>query len=171
MRVNTLFPSSKDDEGRTKGGVVLLRLVRKKRHDGKGRGGGGAVLDESIKLRVSYEDRCGVPDFCEQVVVPPPRQASKTCGGYAAPKDKDIEIECGGGYGSRQEKDGIADDGNAVEDGAYFENDGVRKAVLLARYATVLKRWLLGERTALATRSKQNKRTAIAHEAVSAECF
>merc|ERR1712232_1486100 len=29
MRINTLFPSAKDDQGQTKGGVVLLRLVRK----------------------------------------------------------------------------------------------------------------------------------------------
>jgi Ca-activated chloride channel family protein len=101
MRVNTLFPSAKDERGQTKGGVVLLRLLKK----------GSAVADDtSLKLRVSYEDRRGIPDFSEISVQPCLPDAST---GNSSP---------------------------------FFENKGVRKAVLLARYASVLKRWMVDER-------------------------
>merc|ERR1711904_416446 len=101
MRINTLFPSAKDERGQTKGGVVLLRLVRKK---------SSVAADETLKLRVSYEDRCGIPDFSELSVQPclPARSI------------------------------GSSD--------SFFENKGVRKAVLLARYASVLRQWLIDER-------------------------
>eukprot|EP00746_Dinoflagellata_sp_MGD_P003761 gnl/MRDRNA2_/MRDRNA2_107288_c0_seq1.p1 gnl/MRDRNA2_/MRDRNA2_107288_c0~~gnl/MRDRNA2_/MRDRNA2_107288_c0_seq1.p1 ORF type:complete len:618 (-),score=124.34 gnl/MRDRNA2_/MRDRNA2_107288_c0_seq1:130-1983(-) len=101
MRINTLFPSAKDEQGQTKGGVVLLRLVRKNVP---------VASDETLKLRVSYEDRCGIPDFSE-LSVQPCLPASSV---------------------------GSSD--------SYFENKGVRKAVLLARYASVLHQWLLDER-------------------------
>jgi Ca-activated chloride channel family protein len=101
MRVNTLFPSAKDEHGQTKGGVVLLRLLKKS----------SAVADDaSLRLRVSYEDRCGIPDFSELSVKP------------------------------------CLPDASAGISGPFFENDGVRKAVLLARYASVLKQWLRDER-------------------------
>merc|ERR1711904_126810 len=83
MRINTLFPSAKDERGQTKGGVVLLRLVRKN---------SSVAADETLKLRVAYEDRCGISDFSELSVQP------------CLP-------------------DGSFD--------SYFENKGVRKAVLL----------------------------------------
>merc|ERR1712007_258946 len=85
MRINTLFPAAKDEQGQTKGGLVLLRLVRSN---------SSTVVDETLKLRVSYEDRCGNPDFSELIVQP--------CLPIGSPK-------------------------------SYFENKGVRKAVLLAR--------------------------------------
>lgn len=103
MRVNTLFPSAKDDQGQTKGGVVLLRLLKKS---------GAVAGDTSLKLRVSYEDRRGIPDFSEISVQPCHRDAST---------------------------------GNF---NPFFENNGVRKAVLLARYASVLKQWITDERQA-----------------------
>merc|ERR1712054_232910 len=88
MRINTLFPSAKDEQGQTKGGVVLLRLVRNS---------SSVAADETLKLRVSYEDRCGIPDFSELNVQPcfPARSISSS--------------------------------------DPFFENKGVRKAVLLAR--------------------------------------
>merc|ERR1712227_1051392 len=49
MRINTLFPSTKDEQGQTKGGVVLLRLVRKN---------SSVAADGTLKLKLSYEDRC-----------------------------------------------------------------------------------------------------------------
>jgi len=101
MHINTLFPSAKDEEGQTKGGVVLLRLLRKS---------SAAAEDGALKLRVSYEDRCGIPDFTELSVQPGITEAS------------------------------------SVGTHAFFENTGVRKAVLLARYASVLQQWLKDER-------------------------
>jgi Ca-activated chloride channel family protein len=101
MRVNTLFPSARDERGQTKGGVILLRLVRKN---------ASVAADETLKLRVSYEDRCGIPDFSELTVEPCLPASS---------------------IGSSEN---------------YFENTGVRKAVLLARYASVIHQWLIDER-------------------------
>merc|ERR1719473_411125 len=101
MRINTLFPAAKDEQGQTKGGMVLLRLVKQS---------SCRAADEILKLRVSYEDRCGLPDFSELSVQPclPGRSNGSS--------------------------------------GSYFENKGVRKAVLLARYASVLHQWLIDER-------------------------
>jgi len=102
MRVNTLFPSTKNEHGETKGGVVLLRLVRKNED-------AAADDDRSLRLRVSYEDRCGIPDSSELCVLPPLNSQMK-------------------------------------DDRVFFENAGVRKAVILARYASVIRQWLKFER-------------------------
>jgi Ca-activated chloride channel family protein len=103
MRINTLFPSAKDEQGQTKGGVVLLRLLRNRL---------SAEDTEILKLRVSYEDRCGVPDFSELAVQP-----------------------------------SFADTSPRMSDShSFFENKGIRKAVLLARYASILRQWLIDER-------------------------
>merc|ERR1712070_215794 len=101
MRINTLFPSAKDEQGQTKGGVVLLRLLKTS---------SAAADAEPLKLRVSYEARRGIPDFSELCVQPSFSTASMP--GFDA----------------------------------FFENKGVRKAVLLARYASVLKQWLVEEK-------------------------
>jgi Ca-activated chloride channel family protein len=91
MKVNTLFPSKKED-GETKGGLILLKL--RNRGDDSG----------SIRLDVSYEDRDG-------------REDGSTAKVYL-------------------------DD----ERPEYFENNGIRKGVLLARYADLMKDWLIDER-------------------------
>jgi len=91
MKVNTLFPSKKED-GETKGGLILLKL--KKRGDDS----------SSIRLNVSYEDRAGKED-------------SSTARFYI-------------------------DD----ESPEYFENGGIRKGILLARYADLMKDWIIDER-------------------------
>ncbi|MBN2454910.1 VWA domain-containing protein [Candidatus Woesearchaeota archaeon] len=89
MKVNTLFPSKKEEEG-TKGGIVILKL--KKTGDG------------SLKLTTSYEDRSGNPGGDE------------------------VEIEL---------PDKAAD---------YYENTGIRKGILLARYVNVMRAWIDDER-------------------------
>ena len=91
MKVNTLFPSKKED-GETKGGLILLKL--RNRGDDSG----------SIRLNVSYEDRAG-------------REDGSTAKVYL-------------------------DD----ERPEYFENSGIRKGILLARYADLMKNWLIDER-------------------------
>jgi len=91
MKVNTLFPSKKED-GETKGGLILLKLKNKGDDNG------------SIRLSVSYEDRAGKED------------------GSTAKIYLDDE---------RPE---------------YFENNGIRKGILLARYADLMKDWLIDER-------------------------
>jgi Ca-activated chloride channel family protein len=91
MKVNTLFPSKKED-GETKGGLILLKLRNRGDYSG------------SIRLNVSYEDRAGKED-------------SSTAKFYL--DDKRPE---------------------------YFENSGIRKGILLARYADLMKDWLIDER-------------------------
>ena len=90
MKVNTLFPSPKE-EGETRGGLILLKLKK------KGSGWG------DIRLKASYEDR----------------------GGYKDTSEARIYFE----------------DARAE----YFENSGIHKGVLLARYADLMKDWTTDE--------------------------
>jgi len=97
MKVNTLFPS-KAEEGRVKGGVVLVKL---KKTSSKSR-----ADQNSMRLKVAYQDRNGVPDSDES------------------------EVDLQG-----KEPD-------------FYQNTGIRKAVLLTRYADLLKDWAIDEREA-----------------------
>ncbi|MDY6911425.1 MAG: hypothetical protein SVM79_03590, partial [Chloroflexota bacterium] len=90
MKVNTLFPS-KREAGETRGGLVLLQLAKTSR-------------ENSLKLRVRYEDRNGKSDFTENTI--------------------DFE----------------------KEDAGFFDNTGIRKGVLLSRYANLLTNWMIDER-------------------------
>lgn len=87
MKVRTLFPSKVED-GRTRGGVILLKL---RRVSGNAR----------LALRASWEDRSGRHDS----------QASE------------IEVEATANN--------------------HYPNAGVRKAILLSRYADVLLNWII----------------------------
>jgi len=91
MKVNTLFPSKKE-ENQTKGGLVLLKLSKI------------SSTSSTLKLKVSYEDREG---------------KVKT-------NEEEISIE-----------------GNEPE---FFENTGIRKGILLTRYANLMKDWIIDER-------------------------
>jgi len=92
MSISTLFPSERRD-GEARGGIVLVKLHRS--FWGWG---------DSIKLKVSYEDRNGWTDGSEAVIELP-----------------EVEDE-------------------------YSANDSIRKAVLLVRYAGLLKNWMIDER-------------------------
>lgn len=89
MKVNTLFPSNKE-AGKTKGGVVLVKLDKEK-----------AVENATLRLRASWENRRGME--------------SSTVRTIRFPRDKS----------------------------KYFANSGVRKAVLLTRYADLMKNWVI----------------------------
>jgi Ca-activated chloride channel homolog len=91
MRVNTLFPSDKQDN-ETKGGLILLKLKKQGSGDGE------------LRLRVTYEDRAGRTDSSQSLVL----------------------FE------------------NARPE--YFDNTGIRKGILLSRYADLMKDWLVDER-------------------------
>lgn len=93
MKVNTLFPSKKEEE-KTKGGLILLKLKK-------------TSIDTRLKLKVSYKDRTGVVHTSEKTVV-------------------------------LEEKD--AD---------FFENNGIRKGVLLVRYANLIRNWINDERKSI----------------------
>lgn len=94
MKVNTLFPSAKNDKG-TKGGIVVLKLDRLNQYD-----------THQIKLITSYQDRNGRVDG----------------------QTETINL-----------------DTFSLES---FSNQGLRKGVLLARYANLIKTWILNEREA-----------------------
>jgi len=95
MRVNTLFPSAKE-EGETKGGLVLLKLKK-------------TVEGAKLHLFVSYQDRQG------------------------ASFSNEAEIDM-----NNDSKE-------------YFANLGIHKGVLLARYADLMKNWMVDEREAAHT--------------------
>ncbi|MFB3765474.1 MAG: VWA domain-containing protein [Methanotrichaceae archaeon] len=101
MKVNTLFPS-RTEEGAVKGGVVLVKLKKLSQESNPSQ-------DSSMRLKVSYADRNGVPDSDEAVV--------------------DLQ--------------GMAPD--------YYQNNGIRKAILLSRYADLFKDWTMDERKAVDT--------------------
>lgn len=91
MKVNTLFPS-RSKEGKTKGGVVLVKLEKQTENTG------------ILNLEVNYENREG--EIMENTQ----------------------KIE----FGSHEPE--------------YFENTGIRKAVVLSRYAELMKSWIRAER-------------------------
>ena len=93
MKVNTLFPSKKEEE-QTKGGLILLKLKK-------------TSSDTMLKLKVSYEDRSGVVSVSEKLVVLEEKEAD------------------------------------------FFENNGIRKGILLIRYANLMKNWINDERESI----------------------
>ncbi|MBN2459890.1 VWA domain-containing protein [Candidatus Woesearchaeota archaeon] len=93
MKVNTLFPSKKE-EGETKGGLVLLKLKKT------------VTSNPNLKLRVSYEDRSG-------------NQMSD---------EKSISLPTGSQPS--------------------YPNNGIRKGILLFKYASLMKNWINDEREA-----------------------
>jgi Ca-activated chloride channel homolog len=92
MKINTLFPSN-NEGGEVKGGLVLLKLRKI-----------SSAAESPVYLRVTYEDRDGVKDGADSVIVPE----------TVAPE--------------------------------YFDNSGIRKGILLSRYAALLKNWMIDER-------------------------
>jgi Ca-activated chloride channel family protein len=100
MKVNTLFPSKREDE-ETRGGVVLLKLQRL------------PAEERDLRLVVSYEDRVGKKDSSAESVVFPSGENE------------------------------------------FYQDNGVRKAVLLARYAELLKNWIVDQRAALVGRGNR----------------
>lgn len=95
MHVNTLFPSPAED-GKAKGGVVLVQVER------TGDATGTGMLD----LEASWEERDGTVDSTVETVSFP-------------------------------------------DQGQHWGSDAIRKAVLLARHADLLKQWAVDERTQL----------------------
>ena len=93
MKINTLFPSEKEEE--TRGGLVLLHM---KKRPGS---------ENLLRLNVSYENRSG--------------QQNSHFVNFEFP--------------------------NLAESQEHYANKGVRKGIVLSRYATLLKNWSLHERT------------------------
>ena len=90
MKVNTLFPS-KREEGETRGGIVILKL----RNTG---------TDKTLQLATSYEDRAGNAGG-EEITVNLPEVTSD-----------------------------------------HYDNTGIRKGILLARYVNLMRNWIDDER-------------------------
>ncbi|PSC74536.1 Cell surface [Micractinium conductrix] len=108
MKIQTLFPSPKTDQG-VKGGVVLLRM----------RPPTAGAASRPLALTVAYSDRTGKSFSTQRAVELPAGLAAAAAGG--------------GGAGFL----------------TYYQSSGVRKAVLLARYADMLQGWLVDEWAAI----------------------
>ncbi|MBQ3409452.1 MAG: VWA domain-containing protein [Clostridia bacterium] len=94
MHVNTLFPSSSNDDGDVKGGIIVLKLKKIKKSD-----------NAQVELNVSYKD-----------TEENSHQNSK--------------------------KVSFKDDNQD-----YYDNLGIRKAIVLARYVGTMKNWTIYEKT------------------------
>lgn len=94
MHVNTLFPSSSNDDGDVKGGIIVLKLKKIKEAD-----------NAEISLNVSYKDT-------EE---------------KAYNNSKKVTFK------------------DSNED--YYDNNGIRKAVVLSRYVGTMKNWTIYEKT------------------------
>ena len=90
MKVNTLFPSKRED-GETRGGIVILKLKK-------------TGSDESLELTTSYEDRAGNADG-DEITINLPEVTSD-----------------------------------------HYDNSGIRKGILLARYVNLMRNWIDDER-------------------------
>ena len=90
MKVNTLFPSKRED-GETKGGIVVLKLRK-------------TGSDRSLELTTTYNDRSGNPGR-DKVSVNLPSVTSD-----------------------------------------HYDNGGIRKGILLARYVNLMRNWMDYER-------------------------
>jgi len=95
MSISTLFPS-RTRNGKTRGGVVLLKLERQPSDE-------RAADPQNLVLRVRYEDREGRDEQVETAIPLPDREPN------------------------------------------FYDNSGIRKAILLARYGDVLQNWLIDE--------------------------
>lgn len=100
--MNTFFPSPVDDEGRVKGGVILVKLKRDEKVP---------LKEATMLLSLSYENRSSAKDVASSELRIP---------------SKIIELD------SSQ---------------FHFENIGIRKAVLLTRYVSLMKQWLVDARS------------------------
>lgn len=94
MHINTLFPSSSNDEGNVKGGIIVLKLRKINEAE-----------NADISLNVSY-------------------------------KDTDEKVYNNGKKITFRE---------TKED--YYDNNGIRKAIVLARYVGTMKNWTIYEKT------------------------
>jgi len=90
MKIATLFPSAKEKDGQTKGGVVLIKMKKK------------SNTGESLKLRITYEDWFGKKCIDDQVVQLKGEQAN------------------------------------------YYQDTGVRKAIVLTQFANLIRNYLAG---------------------------
>ena len=98
LNVNTLFPSSSNSEGESKGGIILLKL--------KCKASCGTGLEyENIALKVSYNDRDG----------------------NAHSNTQNVQF------------------GNINTEN--YTSTGIRKGIVLVRYANLMKNWILYERS------------------------
>jgi len=125
-RIDTLFPARKrpqSEGGAIKGGIQLIRL---KAGDGSGEAQEGddakSERDVNVQIEVTFEDRNGKEFRNAQMVSFAPPQLSEL--------DAGDMLEGGDGD----------DDGD--EDSGFFDNDGIRKGVLLCRYAELMMRWV-----------------------------
>jgi len=101
MSIKTLFPSPTNDDGDTKGGIVLLRVRQKERGD-------DAKKTFNMVIDCQFEDKYGQKYANQQVVT----------------------------FGGENQQN--SDD--------YYDNNGVHKGIVLTRFVTLMKQWIIHDR-------------------------
>merc|ERR1712087_905437 len=125
-RIDTLFPARKrpqSEGGAVKGGIQLIRLETAEK-DNEEEGDAKSERDVNVQIEVTFEDRNGKEFRNAQTVNFAPPQLS--------------ELDNGGDM--LEGGDGDDDDDDEPDEG--FDNDGIRKGVLLCRYAEAMMRWM-----------------------------
>jgi len=128
-RIDTLFPARKrpqSEGGAVKGGIQLIRLETETADNEEEFEGDDAKSerDVNVQIEVTFEDRNGKEFRNAQTVNFAPPQLS--------------ELDNGGDM----LEGGDGDDEDDEPDEGFFDNDGIRKGVLLCRYAEAMMRWM-----------------------------
>ena len=117
MNVETMFPSKHDENDKIQGGLVLLKL-KTDNNEGK--------IDYNMELNVSYTD------------------LNKKL--YKAKHDiilnkQNIQFDDINNNNNNNNNDDGKIEGND-EDNSYYDNEGIRKGILLMRYVDLLRSWM-----------------------------
>lgn len=142
MSVNTLFPSNKTD-GETRGGLVLMRL------DGSCPGlGAEKQLREVLEVASAceFEDSCVADGMVGGCMEPINLTVSYVTGGESHVGVTSVEIfrdvdEAMSVAMAQFDKHREGGPGDGI-----YDNDGIRKGVLLSRYAELMQGWIVFQR-------------------------
>ena len=104
MNIGTLFPSKSNENNEIKGGVILLKLKKKKQQPQNGREKDSVV---NLEVHLEYTDIDGKKHVSNEFVT----------------LDNNVN--------NKNTKDLI-----------HFDNNGIRKAILLSKYVSLLKEWM-----------------------------
>ena len=112
MSIKTLFPSPVNDDGDTKGGIVLLKIKRKDSGD-------DSKKTFSMIVECEFEDKYEKKYVNKQIVE----------------------------FGSE----------NKYNNDDYYDNNGVQKGILLTRYVTLMRQWIIHDRLLFYPKNYLNK--------------
>ena len=120
MNVNTLFPSPTDDDGDTKGGVIIVKLKK---------------MDEyNISISCKYKDKKG-KEFSNK------QNVSFNNNNNDSENEND-DTNANNNEGNISTSNNNDSNNENANNSNYFDNNGIRKALLLIDYVELLRNWI-----------------------------